>query len=309
MTVRERFEAYALKIKLFSEERWRELCIVAILILLIPISILFVPARGFPKGQVISIPADSTSEDIASQLAAQQVVRSAFELKALARLTGQDRALQSGIYVFAHPLGLLPVLIRLANGEHGIQEARVTLTEGMSNAEMAHAISAQIPGFDTQAFLIAASTSQGYLFPDTYFILPGSTPEDIVQRLHANFDAKIATIQPQITAFGKPLADDVIVASILEKEVKGTKDRQIVAGILYTRLKAGMALQVDAAPSTYTEPGLPPAPIANPGLDSLLAAVTPAKTNYVYYLTDKTGAVHYAQTFDQHRVNIAKYLK
>ncbi len=301
------------------------------LVLLIPIYILFTPPAHFPAKEMISIPADSLSNDIATQLAAAHVVRSAFQFKAWARLTGQDRALQSGIYVFDTPIGLVSVVRRLAAGEHGIEEARVTLTEGMTAQDMAQTIATQVPGFDTHAFLLAASTSEGYLFPDTYFVLPGTTPEDMVHRLRAQFDAKLETIQPQIDAFGKPLQDDVIIASILEREVKGLKDKRIVAGILYNRLNIGMPLQVDAAfgyangqngytptaadlagdspYNTYRNKGLPPTPISNPGLESLLAAVTPTKTSYIYYITGTDGTMHYATTFEQHKANIAKYLK
>jgi UPF0755 protein len=158
------------------------------------------------------------------------------------------------------------------------------------------------------AFLPPASTSQGYLFPDTYFILPGTTPEDLVKRFSDEFDARIKTIQPQITAFGKPLRDDVILASILEREAKGKTDQQMVAGILYNRLRLGMPLQVDAAANTYRFKGLPPSPIANPGLAAILAAINPTKTDYLYYLTGKDGTMHYAKTFEQHKANIVKYL-
>ncbi|MDB5237271.1 MAG: Endolytic murein transglycosylase [Parcubacteria group bacterium] len=335
MAVREKAQAYAdsLRTRFASlKGRWRYAsAAILLLVLLIPVYILFTPATGFPSKEMISIPADSSSDDIALQLARQHLVRSAFELKALARLTGQDRALQSGIYVFSTPVGLAQVLSRLAKGDHGIAEARVTLTEGMTARNMAQAIAAQIPGFDTQAFLNAASTSEGYLFPDTYFILPGTSASDIEQRLRAQFDTKIATIQPQIRAFGAVLRDDVIIASILEREAKDPKDMRMVAGILYNRLKIGMPLQVDAAfgyahgadgyiptaadiagnspYNTYRFKGLPPTPIANPGLDALLAAVTPTKSSYIYYITGTDGTMHYAKTFEQHKANIAKYLK
>jgi UPF0755 protein len=323
--------AHAIRLSYALKGKQRYVVAAIALVLLIPIYILFTPPAQFPSKEMISIPADSLSDQIATQLAEAHVVRSAFQFKVWARLTGQDRALQSGIYVFDAPIGLASVVSRLAAGEHGIEEARVTLTEGMTAKDMAQAIAAAVPGFDTQAFIATASTSEGYLFPDTYFVLPGTSPEDMVQRLRAQFDAEVATIQPQIDAFGKPLKDDVIIASILEREVKGLKDKRIVAGILYNRLKIGMALQVDAAfgyahgkngytptaadlagnspYNTYRIPGLTPTAISNPGLESLLAAVTPTNTSYLYYITGKDGTMHYATTFEQHKANIAKYLR
>jgi UPF0755 protein len=195
---------------------------------------------------------------------------------------------------------------------------------------MAQTIASAVPGFSATAFLRAASTSEGYLFPDTYFILPGTTPTDLVIQLRTTFAKKITLLQPQINSFSKPLADDVIMASILEREAKGMDDKRMVAGILYNRLQLGMPLQVDAAfgyahgqdgytptaqdltgdspYNTYRLKGLTPTPIANPGLESLTAAVTPTKTDDLYYLTGKDGKMHYAKTFEQHKANIAKYL-
>jgi len=313
-----------------SPARWRYPVAATLLLILVPVYVLFTPAQAFPKGELISIPVDSTSIDIANQLAAQHVVHSALQFRLYTRITGQDRALQSGIYVFDHPLGMAGVAGRLAAGEHGIDEARVTLTEGMTNDDMAQAIAAQVPGFDSTAFLRDASTSEGYLFPDTYFILPGTTPEDLLQRLRSRFDTKIATIQPEIDAFGESLHDDVTVASILEREAQDPEDMRIIAGIFYNRIRIGMPLQVDAAfgyahgkngytptaadlasdspYNTYRFRGLTPTPISNPGLDALRAAVTPVKTDYLYYLTGRDGKMHYAKTFEEHKANRVKYL-
>ncbi len=314
----------------FLRERWGYLCAAALLVLLLPLYFFFIPATGFPKGVIITIPADASSNAIGQELETLRVLRSAQEFELLARVTGQDRALQSGIYRFDHPLGLAYVLGRLVNGEHGIDEVRITLTEGMTVRDMAATIAARVPGFDAKAFLAAASTSEGYLFPDTYFILPNTPPQEIVQRLRSTFDQKIATLGPQIQAFGRPLRDDVIVASLLEREVRDPADKRIVAGILYNRLKAGMALQVDSAfgyahgidgyvptaadiagnspYNTYRFTGLPPTPISNPGLDSLRAAVMPTHTDYFYYLTGTDGKTYFAKTFEEHKRNRARYL-
>lgn len=299
-------------------------------LLFIPFYIILLPAPGFPTGQLVSIPADSTSVEIAEVLAREHVVRSVFEFHAFTRLTGQDRALQSGIYVFNHPLGLWEVSTRIANGDHGIAESRVTLTEGMTARDMAATLAAGVPGFDETAFLSAASTSEGYLFPDTYFVLPGTTAGDMVERLRSEFDTRIAKIQDEIDAFGAPLDEVVIMASILEREAQGEIDQRMVAGILYNRLRLGMPLQVDAAfgyahgqngytptsadlegnspYNTYRNKGLPPTAISNPGIEALEAAVTPTKSNYLYYLTGRDGTMHYAKTFEEHKVNRAKYL-
>ena len=99
------------------------------------------------------------------------------------------------------------------------------------------------------------------------------------------------------------------MASILEAEVRSKIDREIVSGILWKRLLIGMPLQVDSKPSTYESVGLPKEPINNPGLVSIMAALHPTSTPYLYFLTDKDGKAHYAKTFDEHKINKAKYLK
>lgn len=121
------------------------------------------------------------------------------------------------------------------------------------------------------------------------------------------------------------------MASLIEREAKTDEDRKTIAGILWNRIDLKMPLQVDAvfgyikgidtyhptsedlsieSPyNTYLHAGLPPTPISNPGLESLHAAATPTKTDYLYYLTGKDGVMHYAKTFEEHKANRAKYLK
>jgi UPF0755 protein len=120
------------------------------------------------------------------------------------------------------------------------------------------------------------------------------------------------------------------MASILEGEARLLETRRIVAGILWKRISLGMPLQVDttfkyelgkttfdlttedlkadSAYNSYTRLGLPPTPVSNPGIESILAAVTPIKTNYLYFLTDKKGEMHYATTHEGHVANKFKYL-
>lgn len=172
---------------------------------------------------------------------------------------------------------------------------------------------------------------EGYLFPDTYYFAKDASAEDIVEKMLKNFDTRISeSMLSDIAAQKKSLFDIITMASIVEGEVKTDSDRKIVAGIFYNRLELGMALGSDAtleyalgtnkaqhsiaetkinSPyNTYQNKGLPPGPVSNPGLNSILAAISPAKTEYVYFLTDlKTGNTAFAKTFDEHIANKAKY--
>ena len=98
------------------------------------------------------------------------------------------------------------------------------------------------------------------------------------------------------------------MASLIEKEVQTIEDKQLVSGVLWKRLGIGMALQVDAAPITYRERGLPQNPIANPGLDSLKASLYPKENPYWYYLSTPEGKTIFSKTLEEHNIAKARYL-
>ncbi len=125
--------------------------------------------------------------------------------------------------------------------------------------------------------------------------------------MEGNYQKKIAPIRPQIKASGKSEKDIITMASIIEREAKGP-DRELISGILWHRLAIGMPLQVDAAPETYKAKGLPKNPIANPGMEAIIAALNPKSSDYIYYLHDKDKNVHYAKSFAEHNANRLKYL-
>lgn len=161
---------------------------------------------------------------------------------------------------------------------------------------------------------------EGKYFPETYLIPKDIALEDFRQLMLKTFSEKV----PKITQ------EQLIVASMVEREAKKDVDRPLVASVIYNRLEAGMALDIDAtiqyalgfwkkdltpedlkikSPyNTYLNPGLPPGPICNPGLASIQAAISPAKTDYLFYLSDKNGVNHYAKTLREHNENVAKYL-
>ncbi len=292
--------------------------------------VFFLPAPAFPEGRIITVPAGASVQEMANQLAEDGVIRSPFTFTLLARLRGGQGSMKSGKYVFAKPVGVFRVEERVEDGAFGVTATRVLFVEGSTVADMARILKRAFPDFDDAAFLDEAAPLEGYLFPDTYSFYPDVTPDDVVLTLYQNFKDHAGTISDDIAAFDRPLTDDVIMASILEKEARTLAEKRMVAGILWNRIKLGMPLQVDAvfgyindrktySPSlsdlkvdspynTYTNKGLPPGPIGNPGLASLLAAVTPATTTDLYYLTGRDGVMHYAQTFAQHKINRAKYL-
>lgn len=177
---------------------------------------------------------------------------------------------------------------------------------------------------------------EGFLFPDTYNIYADATAQDTIRKLLDEFDAKMtAKMRADLQQQNRNLYDAVILASIIEKEISNKpqdeSDRKIVADIFWSRIEIGMGLQSDATVNyitgktttrptlkdlaidspynTYKYRGLPPGPINNPSLASLLAAIYPAPTDYLYFLTDAAGATHFAKNYAEHQANIRKYLE
>lgn len=173
---------------------------------------------------------------------------------------------------------------------------------------------------------------EGYLFPETYEMRHGSTADDIVARMLAELDRKLNELpdgwQETMEERGLTMHELLTVASLIEREVVVDKERPVVASVIYNRLEKDMPLQIDAtiqylldkpkerlleedlqidSPyNTYRNPGLPPGPIAAPSLKSIEAALYPADTDYLYYVTKKDGSNEhlFATTFSQHQKNI-----
>jgi len=173
---------------------------------------------------------------------------------------------------------------------------------------------------------------EGYLFPDTYEINKGISLEKIVRKILKNFDRKLTLeLREEISRQGKTIFEIVTMASLIEKEVKTKEEKELVSGILWKRLEVGMPLQVDATITyitgkkttkisieetqidhpynTYRYLGLPPGPICNPGLESILATLYPKDSPYWYYLSTPEGKTIFSKTLEEHNYAKAKYLK
>lgn len=172
---------------------------------------------------------------------------------------------------------------------------------------------------------------EGYLFPDTYFFAKDASSQVIIEKMLKNFEQKITdSMKAEIATQKKSLYDVVIMASIIEKETKFANEMKIVSSVFYNRLAIGQRLQSDAtleyvlgdkkiqhtaaetqnsSPyNTYQHAGLPPGPVANPGINAIGAAIYPEKTDYFYFLTDlKTMKTVFSKTFDEHVANKNKY--
>lgn len=300
------------------------------LALLIAAFLFLIPPGGFPKNTIVHVEEGQSFASLAFSLEKDGIVRSAFALRVLARLTSTDDTANAGRYLFEKPVGSVWVLYRLATGDHGIPTVRVTFPEGTSVREMGTILEKHIADIDLTAWQSMAAMNEGYLFPDTYNFYKDATIEEIIERMRENFDRRTSVLQEQASARGVSFHDIVTMASLIEKEANTDDDRHIVSGILWSRIEEGVALQVDAvfpyirqnpdhvpngddpelvSPyNTYLHRGLPPGPIANPGLEALDSALHPAATEYFYYLTGNDGTMYYAESFEGHKKNREQYL-
>lgn len=320
-------------------ERWREHANrrTIILILLIGLAANYTylykirPPDNFPIGVLVTIPAGSSLTQISNILVDQGVVRSAFTFRVMATLLNHERDLKSGDYLFKEPVGVYAIARAVAIGAYGLEPIRIRIPEGATTKQMAQLYSLQLQRFNSANFLKEAQPMEGFLFPDTYFFLPNVTESTVIQAMRQDFDQHEATIDKQVVAFGKPLKDDVIMASIVEREARNDHDRRMIAGVLWNRLARGMPLQVDVtflytigkgtfdltradlrAPSpynTYINKGLPPTAIGSPSMDSLTAAVDPINNDYLYYMASNDGVTHFSKTYAQQLKNKALYYK
>jgi len=173
---------------------------------------------------------------------------------------------------------------------------------------------------------------EGFLFPDTYKFDININNKNIARIFLINFDKKLTNeLKKLLTEKGKSSYETIIMASLLEKEARNFEEKQKIADILWRRLKIKMPLQVDATINfatnktkenlslidlkidspynTYKNYGLPPGPICNPGLESILATLKPIENNYWYYLSNKNGRIIFSKNFEEHKINKLRYLK
>ncbi len=282
------------------------------------------PKRGQP--QLVTIKSGTSRLAIAKDLKNRGLIRSEADFLLLMLVRGGT--IQAGTYQLDPNRNLVALTEILHQGKS--QELTLTVPEGWRREQIA----AQLTkiGLDGKGFLDATTGKEGYLFPDTYFLKPSSTPQDILDKFNTNFGQRTAQLQPT--------RDQVVLASIIEREAQSDADRAVIAGIFANRLKIGMALQSDATVqyakdtnhlaagedvkkfwseitaadyqavsspyNTYLQPGLPKGPICNPGLKSLEAAVHPAQTDALFFIYTKSGKFLTAKTLAEHQANLQK---
>ncbi|MFA6251853.1 MAG: endolytic transglycosylase MltG [Candidatus Paceibacterota bacterium] len=304
--------------------------------------------------RIFTISSGERAKEISQKLESEKLVANSYTFLIRLYFEGKEKKIQSGDYLLAPSMSSGEIIEIITSGKSSAK--KLTIVEGWTLKDIAEELQkigiASAGKFYSVAGAVAVDYSkradkpkdfsseftflsdkpknlglEGYLYPDTYNMNSNDPIEDIIKKSLSNFDKKLTQdLRDEIKSQGKSVFEIVTMASIIEKEVKGTNDRRMVAGVLQNRMKIGMALQVDAATlygqadgtkidnkkdspyNTYLNRGLPLGPICNPSIDSIKAAIYPTKNDFLFYLSSKDGKTVFSKTFEEHKRAIQNHL-
>lgn len=319
-------------LKFFS----RAVVIAAIAVAVLVACAIYVPAG--PSGEkLVQLKPGSSAHHIAATLRQAGIIRSEYAFL-LWHYTHGRKTLKAGEYAFDHPAKMREVYDRIARGD--IYVHTLVVPEGYNMFDIAQAIEDSGLGRRDEFLQVArtdvslvrdldpqAPTLEGYLFPDTYHFTRTQSMHDIAAAMVHRF--RQASREAGLT---QDIHNTVVMASIVEKETAVEEERPEVASVFYNRLRRHMALatdptviyaallnnryrgtiyrsdlQYDSPYNTYRHAGMPPGPICNPGKASLQAAMHPADTEYLYFVSDNQGHHKFSRTAEEHARNVAAY--
>ena len=287
----------------------------------------------------IAIPEGSSSAEIANRLAERGVVENANMFRLQVRLAGADSDLKAGIYDLQTGLTYEQAIEELTRGPRVVYvdvtipegyvidqiATRMEEQAGIPVDEFRKlALTGGASEFPDRPYLASGheGSLEGYLFPKTYRIREGSTARDVIDMMLDQFELEMEQVDTTAAQqAGISMHELVTMASMIEREAAVASERELISSVIYNRLAKGMRLEIDAtieyvlpgnrfrltnsdlqleSPyNTYKYEGLPPGPIANPGLASLRAAAAPAQTEYIYYvLTSEDGSHTFATNYE-----------
>jgi UPF0755 protein len=270
---------------------------------------------------------------VTKKLATEDLIRNKLIFTVIAFQKGIDKKIQAGEFKLSKKMSAQEVADTLT---HGTVDEWITVVEGLRKEEVAQKL-AQTFTFSEISFIEQAK--EGQLFPDTYLIPKTATMDTIIQLMETNFQKKMAEARAEKPYEKRSDREVLILASLVEREAKFADDRRLVASIILKRAQNDWPLQIDATVqyglgyqrkektwwkrdltvedlkvdntyNTYERKGLPPAPICNPGLASIKAALAAdPNTPYWYYVNDKKGRIQVAKTLEEHNDNIRKFVQ
>lgn len=273
----------------------------------------------------VLIPKGSSPHAIAKILKDSEVISSQKLFVALIKFYGYSTKLQAGLYDFNKKDPLNTIISKIKNGES--KNIKVTIPEGFNIKQIAKVL-AENKICDEEKFINLATEQnmEGFLFPNTYFLLPQMDEQEIIKVMNEEFN-RFWTKDREIRLkqINKPKKDVIILASIVEKEAIADSERPIIAGVFLNRLSKGMRLEscstvlyamginkarlsfedlkFESPYNTYRYKGLPPGPICNPGAEAIDAVLYPQATDSLYFVSKGNGTHYFSSTFEQHVKN------
>jgi UPF0755 protein len=315
-------------------------CVVLIILLFIFYSTNPLPSKNIPIQFEISL--GESLDAILDSLHEKKIIPSKFNMRVAVFLKGAERKIKAGIYFIDKPVGYLELVDILTNEKKSMQK-KVTIPEGIEQPKLASLLKREL-GIDSIQFMkysqdksllhslhVEANNLEGYLLPNTYYFLTSNGGKGIIAKLVLEmrhlFDAKAKSRMKELNMNEQQI---LTLASIIDGESNDFSEFKRIAGVYHNRLKKGMALQADptieyliryrnvrtitrndleinSRYNTYKFPGLPPGPINNPGKDAVLAALYPERNNYLYFVANGKGSHIFAETYEQHSVNVQRY--
>ncbi len=295
---------------------------------------------GPPSEQVLTIPPGQSFAATLADLEDAGLIRHPLRFRLLARIGDHDRRIQAGEYLLSPAMTPKQILTHLSEGR--VHLIRLTIPEGETAAQIA--ARSEAAGLASRETFMAAATdpaflktldipakdAEGYLFPETYRFPRRTTAQEMIQTMVREFrKVFVSEWNARAGALGMTVHEVVTLASIIEKETGAPAERPVIASVFHNRLKRNMRLQSDPTViyglnefdgnltrrhletptpyNTYTQGGLPPGPIANPGRASLEAALFPAETRYLYFVSQNDGSHHFSKTLAEHNRAVRKY--
>ena len=293
---------------------------------------------GFPAE--FEIPQGARLRVAVQRIEAGGISPGRFQFELLARALGAAQDIKAGSYEIAQPVTPIELLEKLTRGD--VTQAEIAFIEGWTFLQIRAALDAnaflrhQTRGLDDTQILarVGAKEShpEGLFFPDTYLFAKGASDASVLRRAYRAMQRQLTGEWEQrdsTVPYQSPY-QALIMASIVEKETGRAQERDMIGGVMVNRLRKGMLLQADPTViygigpafdgnlrkadlttdgpyNTYTRPGLPPTPIAMPGLASLRAALRPARTDALYYVARGDGGSEFSRTLEQHNRAVSKY--
>lgn len=298
---------------------------------------------------VVDIPTGSTSSQIADILKENNLIKNKTLFKLYVRLSNKTSKLKSGKYLFNQTYSNEEIIQDLSTGKVYNDGIKITVPEGSTSFEIIDIFMKNKLGdkavyeklinspkefSDKFKFLDDEKiiSLEGFLYPSTYYFDENQTEKEVLSHMLETFESKYTEkLQKRQKELKKSLYEVINLASIVEKEAVLDEDRPIIAGVFYNRIKIDMPLQsdatiqyifkerkksivyedlkIDSPYNTYKSKGLPPTPIANPGIKSIEAVLYPTDSEYLYFVATIEGGNTYSKTYEEHVKNVEKYRK